>query len=71
MRGGRVAAALALIIVSIAMAGSDCSTTDGECPGGRTSDGDCCTTGCACGAACIDCDDTCRSAQPLAGDGAP
>jgi hypothetical protein len=35
------------------------------CPGGTTTDGDCCVTGCACGASCISCSSTCRRAEAL------
>jgi hypothetical protein len=35
------------------------------CPGGMTLDGDCCVTGCACGASCISCSSTCRRAEAL------
>jgi hypothetical protein len=31
-----------------------------RCPGGVTTDGDCCRTGCACGASCISCSSRCR-----------
>jgi hypothetical protein len=31
-----------------------------RCPGGVTTDGDCCVTGCACGASCISCSSRCR-----------
>lgn len=54
-----------LVLCLIALGGCGDDDSGGSCPGGVTTDGDCCTRGCACGASCISCGDTCRSAAPL------
>ena len=61
----------ATTLVMVLMAGctaEDCKREGpptAMCPGGMTLDGDCCVTGCACGASCISCSSTCRRAEAL------
>jgi hypothetical protein len=56
---------LVMALVAVLATGCKEGPRTSMCPGGTTTDGDCCVTGCACGASCISCSSTCRRAEAL------
>jgi len=63
MRTCKIAIALCLFaLVASCGGGSRAPSPTSSCPGGVTTDGDCCVSGCACGASCISCSSRCTHA---------
>jgi hypothetical protein len=59
------ALAIGLVLTLISCGGGGRRSGTAMCPGGITSDGDCCVSGCACGASCISCSRHCSTLSPL------